>query len=219
VRGLCTSFVDSLAALHTLDYEAAGLADLGKPDGYVERQVLGWSKRYESAKTDNVPAMDRMAAWLCERMPPERGAGLVHNDYKYDNVQLDPHDLTRIVSVFDWEMATLGDPLMDLGSTLAYWIEADDPPFVKETAFGPTALSGSFTRKEFVARYEESAGRDVNDVLFYYVYGLFKLAVIIQQIYARYARGSTSDARFASLNQRVQSIAATGVHAIDAGTI
>src|SRR5579872_210619 len=125
-RRLGVSFIDNLARLHAIDYRAAGLSDLGKPEGYVERQVNGWIARYEKAKTDGFAAMDEVARWLCERRPADSGAALIHNDYKYDNVVLDADDLTRIVAVLDWEMCTLGDPLMDLGSTLAYWIQADD---------------------------------------------------------------------------------------------
>ncbi len=125
-RGLGTAFIDNLARLHALDFRAAGLADLGKPEGYVERQVNGWIGRYEKAKTDEWPEMDSVAKWLVENRPPESGAALIHNDYKFDNVVLDSHDLTKIIGVLDWEMCTLGDPLMDLGCTLAYWIQADD---------------------------------------------------------------------------------------------
>ena len=127
-RRLSTALIDNLADLHALDYQAAGLGDLGKPEGYVTRQVTGWTERYAKARTDDLPAMDRVARWLAERMPPESGPALIHNDYKYDNLVLDPDDLTRIVAVLDWEMATVGDPLMDLGTTLGYWVEAGDPP-------------------------------------------------------------------------------------------
>ena len=121
---LCTALIDNLATLHAVDYRAAGLGDLGKPDGYVERQVTGWSERHAKAKTDELPAMDRLSVWLKQTMPKESAAALIHNDYKYDNLLLDSADPTRIVAVLDWEMATVGDPLMDLGTTLGYWVEA-----------------------------------------------------------------------------------------------
>ena len=127
-RRLSLSLIDNLAALHRLDYQAAGLGDLGKPAGYVERQVAGWSERYTKAQTDELPGMARLTKWLAENKPAESGAALIHNDYKYDNILLDSTELTQIVAVLDWEMATVGDPLMDLGTTLAYWVEATDPP-------------------------------------------------------------------------------------------
>ena len=200
VRRLSTALIDSLADLHSLDYRAAGLGDLGKPDGYVARQVSGWTERYARAQTRDMPKMDRVARWLAEHLPQESGASLIHNDFKYDNLVLDPQDLTRVVAVLDWEMATLGDPLMDLGTTLGYWVEADDPPALQSQATGPTALPGSLTRRELVVRYAERTGRDLTGVLFYYAFGLYKIAVIVQQIYARYVRGHTRDARFARLN-------------------
>jgi aminoglycoside phosphotransferase (APT) family kinase protein len=218
-RGLCTALIDTLARLHALDYRAAGLGELGKPEGYVARQVNGWANRYAAARTDDVPEMERVARWLSEHLPPEVGAALIHNDFKYDNLLLDPADLTRIVAVLDWEMATLGDPLMDLGTTLSYWVEAGDPEPLRRAAFGPTALPGSLTRRELVERYEERAGRVAPGVLFYYCFGLFKTAVIIQQIYARFVRGHTRDARFARLNEVVAVLARQADCALDAGVL
>jgi aminoglycoside phosphotransferase (APT) family kinase protein len=200
---LSTALVEQLALLHSIDYRAAELADLGKPDGYIERQVSGWTKRYEQAQTGDVPEMNRVARWLAEHLPGESRAAVIHNDYKYDNVVLSPDDPARIVAVLDWEMATLGDPLMDLGTTLGYWIEAGDPEELKQTAFGPTAVPGSLTRRELVARYEERTSRAVPNALFFYCFGLFKIAVIVQQIYARYVRGHTRDSRFARLGDLV----------------
>ncbi len=201
-RRLGTALIDTLALLHSLDYRAAGLGEMGKPQGYVARQVSGWSNRYTAARTDAVPEMERVATWLSEHLPPEAGAAVIHNDYKYDNLILAP-DLTSIVAVLDWEMATIGDPLMDLGTTLGYWVEASDPEPLQRAAFGPTALPGSLTRRELIDRYEERTGRAASGVLFYYCFGLFKIAVIVQQIYARYVRGHTRDVRFAHLNDVV----------------
>jgi aminoglycoside phosphotransferase (APT) family kinase protein len=202
-----------------LDYRAAGLGDLGKPEGYVARQVSGWINRYAAARTDDVPAAERVARWLTEHMPPESGAGLVHNDYKFDNLLLDPQDLTRIVAVLDWEMATVGDPLMDLGTTLGFWIEAGDAPPVLATAMGPTTVPGSLTRRELADRYAEVTGREVPHVLFYYCFGLFKIAVIVQQIYARYVRGHTRDARFAHMNEVVAALSHQADRALETGRL
>jgi aminoglycoside phosphotransferase (APT) family kinase protein len=218
-RRLSTALIDQLALLHAVDYKAAGLADLGKPEGYVQRQVSGWSSRYAQAKTGDVPAMDRIGGWLSEKLPPESKAAIIHNDYKYDNVVLAAEDPTRIVAVLDWEMATLGDPLMDLGTTLGYWFEAGDPAELRQAAFGPTAVPGSLTRRELVARYEEQTGSAVPNALFYYCFGLFKIAVIVQQIYARYVRGHTRDPRFASLGELVGVLARQADAAIRAGTL
>jgi aminoglycoside phosphotransferase (APT) family kinase protein len=218
IRRLCESLVDNLVELHRLDYEAAGLADLGRPAGYVQRQVEGWTKRYRDAQTDKLPHMDRLAGWLAERMPPESGAALIHNDYKYDNLILDPDDPTRIIGVLDWEMCTIGDPLMDLGTTLGYWIEAGDSEAMRSFAVGPTTLPGSMTRQELIECYASKAGRDIAHILFYYCFGLFKIAVIVQQIYARYVRGHTQDQRFARLNQWVAVISATAARAVETGT-
>jgi aminoglycoside phosphotransferase (APT) family kinase protein len=217
VRRLCESLVEGLARLHALDYSAAGLADLGKPEGYVERQVSGWARRYRDAQTDDLPALERAGAWLATNRPAESGAALIHNDYKFDNLVLDPDDPGRIVAVLDWEMATIGDPLMDLGTTLGYWIQADDPEPIRRFLAGPTAIDGSLTRRELAERYARATGRPVPEMLFYYVYGLFKIAVIAQQIYARYVRGATRDPRFAALGAVVAALGQSAARAIDSG--
>ncbi len=199
MAGIARSFVDTLVELHAVDYRAAGLGDLGKPRGYVRRQIEGWTERYREARTDELPALERAAAWLAEHRPAEAGAALIHNDFKYDNLILHPEELTRVVAVLDWEMATLGDPLMDLGTSLGYWVDPDDPPSLRALRLSPTTLPGNLTRRELVETYARSSGLQLDDVVFYYVYGLFKVAVIIQQIYSRYCRGDTQDPRFASL--------------------
>jgi aminoglycoside phosphotransferase (APT) family kinase protein len=206
-RGVGIALIDNLASLHALDYRAAGLGELGKPAGYVARQVTGWTERYGKARTHDVPALENLARWLAEHMPTESGASLIHNDFKYDNLVLDPADLTRVVAVLDWEMATIGDPLMDLGTTLGYWVEAGDPPALQRAAMGPTNLPGSLTRRELVERYAQQTGRDVSHAVFYYGFGLFKVAVIVQQIYARFVRGNTRDPRFATLDRLVAVLA------------
>ncbi|MCB9569788.1 MAG: phosphotransferase family protein [Myxococcales bacterium] len=196
---LCAAFVDTLVRLHAVDLAACGLADLGKPEGYVERQVSGWAKRYADAKTDEIPAVERVATWLLGHLPKSPPPTLIHNDFKYDNLVLDPDDLGRVRGILDWEMATQGDPLMDLGTTLCYWTEAGDPPELQGFSFGPTAIPGSLTRRELAAAYAERSGRDLGDVVFYYCFGLFKTAVVAQQIYVRFARGHTRDPRFAAM--------------------
>ncbi len=197
MRQTSIALVDALVELHALDYEKAGLGDLGKPEGYVQRQVLGWSQRYQNARTDEIPGMERAMSWLVSSTPPESGAALIHNDFKYDNLMLDPHDLSRVIAVLDWEMATLGDPLMDLGTTLGYWAQPDDPPGLK--SFGLTSMPGNLTRRELVDLYAAKTGRDVSSMVFYSVYGLFKVGVIMQQIYARFQKGLTTDPRFSGL--------------------
>jgi len=221
--GLSRAFVETLGELHALDYRAAGLGDLGRPEGYVARQVHGWTKRYRAARTDDVPEVERTAAWLAENLPPESGAALIHNDFKYDNLVLSPGDLTQIVAVLDWEMATVGDPLMDLGSSLAYWIDPDDPEELRSPAVPHlTALPGNLRRGELVARYLEIAGRNpgaAGDPVFYYAYGQLKLAGIVQQIYYRFRQGATADPRFAGLGALVRACGRTAQLAIEKGRI
>lgn len=202
-RRTSRALIDKLAELHAIDYRAAGLAEMGKPDGYVQRQIAGWTRRFDQARTSAAPSLERMAEWLNSHAPAESGAAIIHNDYKYDNVMLDRGGLAKIVAVLDWEMATIGNPLMDLGTTLGYWVEASDPEPLRRAAFGPTMIPGSLTRREVVDYYRERTGAAVANVEFYYAYGLFKLAVIVQQIYARFVRGQTADPRFAHLDRLV----------------
>jgi aminoglycoside phosphotransferase (APT) family kinase protein len=212
-RRLCEAFVDTLVELHALDPAAIGLGDLGRPDGYVVRQVEGWTRRYADARTEDVPEMEEAAAWLAAHPPPGGAASIIHNDFKYDNLVLDPGRLT-VRGVLDWEMATLGDPLMDLGTALAYWVEAGDPDEVQASRFGPTNLPGSLTRRELAQRYADERGRPVGDLRFYYAFGLFKTAVVGQQIYARYRQGATRDARFAAFGEGVRVLARQAARAL-----
>ncbi|VXD00251.1 Aminoglycoside phosphotransferase [Pseudomonas sp. 8Z] len=195
---LCKSFIDKLVDLHNVDYQACGLSDLGKPEGYVARQIKGWCERYEKALTPDAPTWEQVKAWLHDKMPADHPKpGIVHNDYRFDNVILDPNDPMQIIGVLDWEMTTIGDPLMDLGNTLAYWIEAGDPPPVQLMRRQPSNASGMLTRQQFVDYYAERAGIEINNFDFYYTYGLFRLAGIVQQIYYRFYHRQTQDKRFA----------------------
>jgi aminoglycoside phosphotransferase (APT) family kinase protein len=219
MRRLSESVIDNLVAIHAVDYGAAGLSELGRPEGYVARQVEGWTKRYQNARTDDIAEMEQLAAWLTAHQPPEVGACLIHNDYKYDNLVLDPNELPRIVATLDWEMATLGDPLMDLGSTLGYWVDADDPPEWRRQAFGLTTQPGNLSREQWVERYTAQSGREVRDAVFYYAYGLFKIAVIVQQIYTRYRQRLTKDERFAQLLEIMRAAGCMASRAIEVGRI
>lgn len=201
-RALCKSFIDRLVELHNVDYQACGLGDLGKPEGYVQRQISGWIERYERALTPDAPSWEPVKVWLRDKMLADHPrSAIVHNDYRFDNVILDPNNPMRIIGVLDWEMTTLGDPLMDLGNTLAYWIEANDPPPVQLMRKQPSNAPGMLTRQEFVGYYAERAGVRIDNFDYYYTYGLFRLAGIIQQIYYRYFHGQTQDRRFARFVQ------------------
>lgn len=204
MRRICKAFIDNLILLHQLDWRAAGLEDLGKPEGYVARQVTGWSKRYQDAKTEDLEAMEMASIWLQNHLPKEGAPALVHNDYKFDNIAVDPNDPARIVAVYDWEMATIGEPLMDLGTSLGYWFQAGDAAILPGSTLGPTDMPGCATRKELAERYAAKTGADLKDLVFYYAFGLFKIAVILQQIFARFQRGLTRDSRFAGLGERVR---------------
>ena len=208
------SFIQNLADLHALDYKSAGLGDLGKPEGYARRQVEGWTKRYFAAKTDEWPELEKAIVWLNENIPADSGAALVHNDYKFDNIMLDPNDLTRIKAVLDWEMVTVGDPLMDLGTTLGYWMANDAGDEMLNMPFNPRVLMENISRRELADMYAAASGRDVSNILFYYVFGTFKIAAICQQIYARYVKGFTKDERFADFDQFVGTLGGLALAAI-----
>ena len=218
-HAVCHSFVKNLADLHALDYAAAGLGDLGHPGGYCRRQVEGWTKRYIAAKTDEHAELENASTWLGQNIPTESGAALVHNDYKFDNIMLDPRDLTKVTAVLDWEMVTIGDPLMDLGTTLGYWMSPDAGREIIGMPFNPRVLMENITRKELVEMYEQASGRDALDMLFYYVFGTFKIAVIAQQIYARYRKGFTRDPRFATFDSFVYALGNIASGALDRGSI
>ena len=213
------AFVRTFAGLHAVDLEAVGLAHFGKPVGYVRRQVEGWERRYRKAQTDPVPELDQAFAWLDAHQPGESGVALIHNDYKYDNLVLDPADLGTVRAVLDWELATVGDPLMDLGSALGYWVEEGDSPALKALALSPTWWPGNPTRDQLVARYAAATGRETGDAVVYFVYGLVKLAVIAQQIYARWKAGHATDPRFEHLIHTVRACGDAAIRAVDRGRL
>ncbi|MGC2695333.1 MAG: phosphotransferase family protein [Candidatus Angelobacter sp.] len=210
---LSASFIDNLAALHRLNYTELGLGDLGKPQGYLERQVRGWMERYRGSKTHDLPEVEPLSAWLREHMPPPGAGTLIHNDYKYDNMVLDPSDITRVKAVLDWEMCTLGDPLTDLGTALAYWIDPNDPAEMQTVRWGPTIVPGMLSRAQLAERYAAQTGSDLSHIVFYYAFAMFKVAVIIQQIYYRYFHGLTKDERFAGLGEVARTLMRVGLNA------
>ena len=218
-RRVSEAFVDNLATLHVLDYQAIGLADLGKPEGYLERQVRGWIERYAGSQTHEYPEVQAIAEWMTQRMPPSPGATLIHNDYKYDNAVLDAADLAHLIGLLDWEMSTIGDPLTDLGTALAYWVNADDPEPLQKIRWGPTNAPGSLTRSEIAERYAQKTKRDVSHLAFYLCFARFKLAVIVQQIYYRFHQGLTKDQRFASMPGLIQVLLRASLHTAQTGKI
>lgn len=198
---IANSWLDTFVELHQLDYHAVGLSDLGRPEGYVERQVSNWGKQYLKAATEDVPIAKKVMQWMEKHQPKTYEHCLIHNDYKYDNVVFEDATWKNINAVLDWEMATLGDPLMDLGTSLGYWTVATDHDFVKQGIPSPTVFEGNPIRSEVVKMYAEKSGKDIQHIVFYYAFGLFKIAVIAQQIYYRYNKGLTTDPRFANLNK------------------
>jgi aminoglycoside phosphotransferase (APT) family kinase protein len=199
--------IDTLADLHAVDVARSGLDSLGKPAGFVARQIRGWTERWHGAKTSDVPEMEQLAPWLEARIPadPPR-ASIVHGDYKLDNVMIDARRPDHLVAVFDWEMSAIGDPLVDLGILLCYWIHVAGES--RDDAVATvTTRPGWFSRDEILERYGSRARRSVDGIAFYEVFAVFKLAVVLQQIYARHVRGQTDDPRFALLGERVSLLA------------
>lgn len=203
-RRLCLNVIDKLVDLHQVDYKQAGLEGIGKGGGYVKRQIDGWCDRYTKAMTEDATSFETVMNWLKDNMPDDVGTCIIHNDYRFDNVVLNADNPFEIIGVLDWEMATLGDPLMDLGNTLAYWVEADDDPQFQFMRRQPTHLKGMLTRQEVIDYYIGKSGFSVGSFDFYEIYGLFRLAAIIQQIYNRYYHGHTKDKRFAGFVHAAQ---------------
>lgn len=193
---LCLNVIDKLVELHTINPKDSGLEHLGKGEGYVARQIKGWSDRYRKAMTDNASGFEQVMLWLDENQPQDIANRVIHNDFRFDNVVLNPDNPFEVIGVLDWEMATLGDPLMDLGNSLAYWVEANDEPQMQFMRRQPTNMKGMLTRNEVVEYYLEKTGFEIPSFDFYEIYGLFRLAVIIQQIYYRFYHGQTKDKRF-----------------------
>ncbi len=215
-RKLCMSLTDLLARIHSIDIKEAGLDFIGKPEGYVRRQVKGWIGRYNRAKTEDAPDFDKIMSWLEAEMPEDTDRPcLVHNDYKLDNVVLDSSWPEKITGVLDWEMATCGNPLMDLGNALAYWVEKDDPEYMQIMRTMPTNIPGAMTRREILDYYEQKTGLSTEKFDFYYAFGLFRLAVIAQQIYYRYFNGITTNKRFAPLIHVVKGLEKTATRVIE----
>jgi aminoglycoside phosphotransferase (APT) family kinase protein len=206
-RRVSAALVDTLVRLHAVDVSNDAVSALGRPAGFVERQVRGWTDRWHRSKIAAVPEMDTLAEWLLARLPSDPTTpAIVHGDFKLDNVMLDPADVGRIVAIFDWEMSALGDPLVDLGILLAYW-SPTSPPGQRDALTAVTDRPGYLTRDEIVDRYAERSGRDVAGIRFYEVFAVFKIAVVIQQIFYRYSRGQTNDSRFATFDKRVDFLA------------
>jgi aminoglycoside phosphotransferase (APT) family kinase protein len=205
-KELSETFIDCLVKLHAIDISKTGLIALGKPEGFLQRQVQGWIDRWNRAKTEELPAMDLLIRWLDDRKPQSPAPTLVHNDYKLDNVMIRFGCLDRIEAVLDWEMATVGDPLADLGLTLCYWAWADAAQLRVRGVPALTAQPGWYTRDQFIQRYAERSGRNVSEIRYYEVLGVFKLAVILQQIYYRFRRGQTGDARFQDFDEKVKGL-------------
>ena len=206
-RRFCTGFWDKLIELHQVDYLAAGLADFGKPEAYVERQVLGWNGRFERALTPDVDDFAFVRDWLAKNMPADHGRhSILHGDYRIDNVILDRNDPCNILAVLDWEICAVGDPLMDLGNSLAYWMQDDDPPALKSLLVQPSNAPGMLSRDEILELYQHRTGIDTSGFNFYLVYGYWRTAVIVQQIYYRYFHGQTKDQRFQRFGSIAQSL-------------
>ena len=205
-RGISRTVVDTLVRLHAVDVEEAGLGDLGKPEGFLKRQTEAWISRYDKAKTDEIEEVEPLTDWLSRDVPESPPPTVIHNDYKLNNLVLDPEDLTEVRAVLDWEMATIGDPLFDLAVSLSYWIEPDDSDELKAVMPTVTATPGFISRKQFIDRYAEQSGRDLSDMNWYMVFGYFKLAAILQQIFARWKKGQTQDERFAGFGDRVRTL-------------
>jgi aminoglycoside phosphotransferase (APT) family kinase protein len=206
-RRISEALVDTLARLHAVDVSNDAVSALGRPAAFVERQVRGWTDRWHGSKIAALPEMDALADWLLARLPPDpRVPTIVHGDFKLDNVMFDPGDVGRIVAIFDWEMSALGDPLVDVGILLAYW-SSTSPPDQRDALTAVTDRPGYLTRDEVVERYAARSGRDLSAIRFYEVFAVFKIAVVIQQIFYRYARGQTNDSRFATFDKRVEFLA------------
>lgn len=203
-RKISRTVVETLVKLHAVDWREAGLDGFGRPEGFLRRQVKGWIDRYYRSRTEDIPQVEFLTRWLTRHVPESPAPTIIHNDFKLNNMLLDPQDLSRVVAVLDWEMTTVGDPLFDLAVSLSYWVEGDDPEEMKNVLPTVTTLPGFMTREEMMQLYARLSGRDLSSMHFYMTFAYFKLAVILQQIYFRWKRGQTKDKRFASFGERVR---------------
>jgi aminoglycoside phosphotransferase (APT) family kinase protein len=220
LRRVGETLIDNIAALHAVDPAEVGLGDLGKPEGYVARQVHGWIERWGAALTPDVGPAEPLTGWLRQTMPAQKRTTLVHNDYKLDNTLLSPGDPARTVAVLDWDMCTRGEPLMDLGYLLVLWAEPGEESRGGGFArWMPTWRPGFPSRREAAQRYAEQSGADMSDLHWYVVFNAFRFAVIVQQIYVRYVRGQTHDERFKHMGNAVNTIVDRGLALIEAGEI
>jgi len=219
MRNLSKKFIFTLAEIHRLNYKKAGLESLGKPIGYISRQVKGWINRYLASKTSDISNINYVYKWLDRNIHENKFSSLIHNDFKYDNLVLSDDGKYDVLAILDWEMATLGDPLMDLGTSLGYWIDKTDPENIQQNKFNITNSEGNLNRGELVSLYSKESKLDISNIVFYYVFGLFKIAVIVQQIFYRYKLGKTSDKRFKDLNEIVKIYGLMAKRAIDKNRI
>ncbi|AZI44613.1 phosphotransferase family protein (plasmid) [Deinococcus psychrotolerans] len=216
-RQASEALVDTLARLHAVDLVSSGLSNSGKPEGFNRRQVEGWAGRWQRAETHPSVHSKQVVDWLLSNVPAESAHTIVHNDFKLDNLMLASDDPSKVVALLDWEMTAIGDPLVDLGLTMAYWTQRGFPEHQRTPVGEPAAAQGFLTRAEFLERYAEQTGRDLSNLRWYEVLGVFKLAVILQQIYARYHAGQTTDERFALLGEQAQALIEEGARQIGEG--
>ncbi len=216
---LSENVVDTLVEIHATDWQAAGLAEFGHPEGFLERQVKSWIERYYRSRTDESPDVESLARWLVEHIPASPAPALIHNDYKLNNMMVDAEDLARPVAVLDWEMTTIGDPLFDLAISLGYWVRPDDPAELRAILPAVTQLPGFLSRAGFMERYAAKSGRDLSSMHFYMTFAYFKLSVILQQIYVRWKRGQTQDPRFAIFGARITTLVAYAARLVERGVL
>lgn len=218
-RGISLTAVDTLVRIHGIDWQAAGLGVLGHPEGFLGRQVKGWIERYARAKTDDIAQVEPLTYWLVEHTPSSPAPSLIHNDFKLNNMLFSLEDVTQATAVLDWEMATIGDPLFDLAVSLCYWVQPDDPEDMKAVLPTVTTTAGFLTRAQFIEAYAQRSGRDISSMQFYMAFAYFKLAVILQQIYARWKRGQTQDARFEVFGNRVHTLVLHAAYLVESNNV
>ncbi|WP_066304205.1 phosphotransferase family protein [Bacillus sp. FJAT-29814] len=218
-RQISYAFIDTLAELHKLDYKEIGLESFGRPQGFLERQVHGWIKRYENSKTHEVPQFDKLAKWFTSNIPLSYGESVIHNDYKMNNMMFSNQHLGKVEAIFDWEMSTIADPIFDLAISLSYWREPGDSEKLKTSLPSVTSQPGFLSRNDLIERYALKSGRDIPALHFYLAFAYFKTAVVMQQIYYRWVKGSATDPRFSSLNQSIDSLMEYSYEIINTKTI